>query len=152
MPFSWLLRTMTFLNCCCIGVASVHTLLCRKKGSRYIWYVALATELRSQSWWRDRWDFNPQPTALNASRVAVCIFQMVPRPGHDPGTPRLWSWDQDLNLDLLIVECSANWAIPTESDALPIELSRHLSRHACCEFAVRFLYELLLVSFKLSSW
>ena len=58
---------------CCIWVASDHTLLCRKKRSRYIWYIALSITLQSQ-FWRDWWDSNPQPTALNASKVAVCIF------------------------------------------------------------------------------
>ena len=45
---SWLLVDLAvILSWCCIGgVASDHTLLCREKRSRYIWYVALSITLQ----------------------------------------------------------------------------------------------------------
>lgn len=96
---SWLLVDLAMiLACCCIGVASVHTLLCREKRSRYIWYIVLSITLQSQAWWRDRWDSNPQPTALNAIELLCVSFKWyldratIPEPPDYGVETKTWTW------------------------------------------------------------
>ena len=73
---SWLLVDLAVILSCCVWVAGDHTLLCRKKRSRYIWYVALIN-YATVPILEGPVGLKPTPTALNASRVAVCIFQII---------------------------------------------------------------------------
>ena len=81
-------QTAVILSCC-IGVASDHTLLCREKKIK-IHLIRFAYQLHySPKFLEGLVGFKPTPTALNASRAAVCIFQVVPPQGLEPWTPGL---------------------------------------------------------------
>ena len=96
---SWLLVDLAvILSCCCIGVASDHTLLCRKKRSRYIWYVVLVNYTTVPNFWTDWLDSNQHLRLWMQVELLYVSFKWyldratIPEPTDYGVETKTWTW------------------------------------------------------------
>lgn len=95
---SWLLVDLAVILSCCIEIASDHTLLYRKKKSRYIWYVVLVNYTTVPNFWRDWWDSNPRLRLWMQVELLCVSFKWyldratIPEPTDYGVETKTWTW------------------------------------------------------------